>query len=328
MTQTDNTEEELTKLLTDEKNKFEWSSHVPWKQYKSVLVIGMGGGCDVFSAYAMKNILSSSFPSIKFFFGNCIGLRDLSKHKKLTECLYQVQVHSEISPNENYYTTTILEESLYKNPNSDSKEDDKERFFEGPYLLLVKHKKLNAKEDKLSTIEKVTAENTKGLLEAWSHLKVDLIISIDNGGDSLTGGIDYVEHVELGRDKQVKYALESQTNIDYLYVVMGPGCDGESEKSSLSKGLLDNIQSFLGYFMLTESLVSQLRSCAKFLPPQRTPNIIFDAYNKFQNQDKKTILLDDLIQIDRGVKPFIPLRWLISAWVFSKCKIFAKGTNS
>merc|ERR1719320_1044554 len=65
------------------------------KSYSRILVIGMGGGCDVFSAYAVclslkkifgqeHNILYANTKSVSFL------KSDLEGHEKITEGLYKL----------------------------------------------------------------------------------------------------------------------------------------------------------------------------------------------------------------------------------------------
>ena len=90
--------------------------NIAWARYKKVLITGMGGGCDVFSAYALFTALRSKLPGTQLLFGNCTGNRpSLSAHRQLTPCLYAVARHCEIrAGNNGYYGSTALEESLFQ----------------------------------------------------------------------------------------------------------------------------------------------------------------------------------------------------------------------
>lgn len=69
----------------DENKEFNLETQINLTKFKRIGIIGMGGGCDVFSAFAYYKFLSNYFMTIKekqdnkeipiLFFGNCTGLR-------------------------------------------------------------------------------------------------------------------------------------------------------------------------------------------------------------------------------------------------------------
>ncbi len=186
----------------------------------------MGGGCDVFSAYSIFHELSTTIPQqidkkeINFYFGNCTGLRaSIYSHKQLTEYFYEITRKSTLEENKKYWGTSMLEESLYRLPRTkgkgkeEEKEKEKKGGFAGPYLCVVPIKKPKDElvtRHNLKTMNLITEYNSKALIDGWKHLNIDLVIAIDNGGDSITGGIDFHgESMELGRDRQVLHALHT-----------------------------------------------------------------------------------------------------------------------
>ena len=297
----------------------------------------MGGGCDVFSAYSYYKYLSNYFQTTKesptLFFGNCLGLRDdLKRHKKVSNYLYEVHNHDPMKQNvENkHYGTTKLEESI---PFEYDKEND---IFHGPYLFAVPVKKFS---DQINNIKLATVINNEVMSESYKHLDLDLIIGIDNGGDSLTCGIDYTNDPELARDRQVLYSMKNNKyNIPYINYVFGPGCDGESTVEQLQKSMHDKENKYLGQFQLNKELMEIMRERAKYLTEYRTPNIMYAAFNtqskdntnesKENNDDdndknKETDIFKDMVTIQRGKEPRvqIPRLWLYSCWVFSSSKL-------
>ena len=88
--------------------------------------------------------------------------------------------------------------------------------------------------------------------------------------------------------------------------MFGLGCDGESTKEMILASIEQEKHSFKGTFSIAEiaklwSLVSE-----RFLPKDRTPNIILSAF-KLSNQE---------IEIPRHRKPLIPVEWLKVGIVF------------
>ena len=279
----------------------------------------MGGGCDVFSAYSYYKYLSNYFSTnIKekeapiLYFGNCLGLRDdLKKHKKVSDYLYEIHDHDPMKQNvvNTHYGTTKLEESI---PFEYDKEKD---IFHGPYLFAVPIKKFS---EEINNISLATMINNFVMSESFKYLDLDLIIGIDNGGDSLTCGIDYNNHPQLARDRQVLYSMKNNKyNIPYIHFVFGPGCDGESTKDQLLKSIHNQENKYLGQFKLNKEIMEIMRERSKYLTDTRTPNIMYSAFNDNKNN------MDDMLTIPRGRKPRIqiPRLWLYSCWVFSTSKL-------
>ena len=158
----------------------------------------MGGGCDVFSAYAYYQHLSNYFKSLNtttsyplLFFGNCLGLRpDLIKHKKVCNYLYEVRTHQKFEANTAHYGTTRLEQSI------PFEYDAKNKIFHGLYLFAVPIKQFS---EQINNIKLATTVNNEALSESLNYLQTDLIIGIDIGGDSLTCGMDFKNDPELAR---------------------------------------------------------------------------------------------------------------------------------
>jgi len=144
---------------------------------------------------------------------------------------------------------------------------------------------------------------------------------VDNGGDSLTGGIDFHEHVELGRDTQVGLALkqfQASGAGEYLHVVMGPGCDGESSQAALAAARDRLIAT--GQYVGSVDLVSLLQETfarTEILGDARTPNIMYNAAKLLREAPPGK--RDELIMVvprGKDPRPLIPATWLCSAWIF------------
>lgn len=150
----------------------------------------------------------------------------------------------------------------------------------------------------------------------------DVIIGVDTGGDSLTGGVELKEAKELhkgvvdrttGRDVQVLNILKNLT-IETHHVVFAPGCDGESTvdelKTALFKASSTAKLSCSGSFSL-EPMISTLKATCANLDETRTPRIILSAFASSQNEIE--------IPVRRGRKPLcpvVPREWLTRAFDF------------
>lgn len=198
-------------------------------------------------------------------FANCIGERPLpSDHELLTRSLYRVPPTPVPLANGNEgYGTTILEGSV--SPRGD----------EGSPLLIVVPRDGKSK----LPLAQVTSENVAAIGDALDHLRVDCVLAVDLGGDSLTGGIDYEGgSFEFGRDRQVLHALAASGR-RVVQLVFGPGCDGESSiaamQTAVQKAADDG--SLIGVLPLTEELVPEMARMAANLSASRTPNILARA---------------------------------------------------
>ena len=233
--------------------------YLPEKAGSRILVLGTGGGCDILSAQAICEALQLRRPDLVFLLGNTISPR-----KGMSKCttldvksgqLLCVNHHQPLEPeNTGYYGTLRLEQSVF----------DVDQPLRGPYLFVVPHQTKGKVEDILQAFGQYVTE-------ALSHLQVDMVISVDNGGDSLTGGVDFKEDKRLGRDMQMMDALRKHESV---HIVMGPGCDGESTVEQLNQAKRDHA---VQAYPIPTSILTKLTIDARFLQANRTPNIITQA---------------------------------------------------
>ena len=139
------------------------------------LVLGMGGGCDVFAAYAIAQAWAAQEKS-EVLYANCIGARKLpDDHVPITPHLYRLAPAAvPLEPGDEAYGSTRLENSVPRGPDG------------SPLLFIVPRKGSDG-----AILEEVTAENKEAICGAISALRLDYIIAVDLGGDSLTGGVDF-----------------------------------------------------------------------------------------------------------------------------------------
>jgi hypothetical protein len=220
-------------------------------------------------------------------------------------------------------------------------------------LSVVIEKKLS---DAYATVDAVTDRNCELLNEGWDQQGFDLIVAIDNGGDSVSGGIDFKHDPRLARDMQVSVALErwkraniaKGNEVDALHVVFGPCCDGETteedmlaavgkkfelavaspravetekgdkESESATARALEFSSKFLGEWMIDGAV---LRKSAEFCAPlgeKRTPSIMYTAHGIYHACKPEHVIKVPLRTfVTRGKCPCVSMKLLCTAWIFS-----------
>lgn len=279
--------------------RFVWDTYL--SQRKRVLVLGMGGGCDVFAAYAVALQIGNKFPSATVLYGNCISPRNLDGHQQLAAHLFAVPAGDPVVlEDKGYYGTTMLEQSLPRGP-------------EGSPLLFVVPKKTGK-------IEEVSRENQQSLLQSLQKVAPDFVIGVDNGGDSLTGGIDFESDPELGRDRQVLRAL-SKSGVSFLHLVAGPCCDGESTEAEMRRAMTaaDEVGSYLGSFSLADTLPSMFKLSSQ-LDASRTPNVMHSALvgelEAVGEAMGSSSAARGRVIVPRHRHPVVPVEWLTHGFIF------------
>ena len=276
------------------------------------IVIGMGGGCDVFAATALGRLWQSQSPDgATVLFANCIGDRALpDDHEPVAPGLFKIPTNPvPLVPGDEAYGTTRIECSV------------EPRGPEGaPFLIVV------PKDGKSGlSLEEVTKANCDAVSSALTALRVEQVIAVDMGGDSLTGGTDFAGgSFEFGRDRQVLHALGA-SGIPFTQIIFGPGCDGESSIPAMQKAVAqaDSDGNLVGIVPLAE-LVAQMREMAKTLSLDSTPNILARAFDTLKaRQEGGGGPEDELCTITRhGNTQAVPWSWLTVGLVMkgqSKC---------
>jgi len=283
-----------------------------------ILVIGMGGGCDIFSAYAiclsLSKILSEEHEILYANTKSANFLKtDLQGHEKVTEWLYKVpkqQIILDHGCDENYYGTSKLTQSLPRHSNG------------SPYILVL----ATQSKDPVTA----TRENEAGINEAFEVLKTDFIIGVDTGGDCLTGGLDWEGSVELGRDVQMQNAIV-QSGIPHLILAFGPGSDGESSVKTMNEAVttLQKQRCFLGAFSLKDLLI-EVRPYTENLSPLRTPNICYSAFKGQTPKEGSQIVegVEYLKLVRYASTQWIPRSWLTYGLAFEFSPSVLKGNHN
>jgi hypothetical protein len=270
---------------------------------KNLFVLGIGGGSDVVGAYAIARIIQKSSPSSQISYGLCISYKnDYSGFTKLNENLYVRSVEHIENPDDLHTSLALV-----------IKMEEYDRELEPPFLIARP-----PKYDKLKNQARLSDYNTmvqNSFENAINFIKPDLIIAVDLGGDSLTCGVED----EYSFDRTGLRALK-QIGSPFIYIVLGPGCDGKSTIEMLQSALAKEISfnSFIGEFSLDEVVKYMKPVSSNTLSTDRTPNIISNAKSKIHETPE---LKNAFTEIPRHRKPTIPIEWLIKGIAFDGLKL-------
>lgn len=252
----------------------------PSVEAKRVLVAGVGGGCDIITAYALAEQLRAGQPQALVYANTKRrihhGLTHVTKH--IFSIPRWMRALRFLATKRN---ATRIEQRV---PPGD----------EGsPWLLhLSKHR-----------------DSRQRLAEELAEQGFDLIIAVDTGGDSVA---ESATSGERGTDKLMVAALKS-LGTPFLLVVAGPGCDGEAPFEDLAQAFeqLRSEGRYAGCFSLGPMLTAFAAYGAP-LEDIRTTNVILAAHEK---RLEKAAQRGSFI-VPRGVRPAIPAAWLLRAFVF------------
>jgi hypothetical protein len=206
---------------------------------RNVLVVGLGGGCDIISAYALAVMLKSANPE-KIVYGNT--KRPSREMEKIARSHVQPLAGLPRSVDEIGYSIPDMTEDC-------------------PLVF---------------TIPWELGESLIGeIAEEVAALNCDLLIGVDTGGDSL---FDNPLTGSEGRDKQMLRVLQS-VDLPLLHVVFAPGSDGETTYGEMRSCFAEKrrLGEYRGCFSL-EPMIPLMKQLAAHLRKERTPNIIVAAF--------------------------------------------------
>jgi uncharacterized radical SAM superfamily Fe-S cluster-containing enzyme len=255
-----------------------------------IFVLGIGGGNDAVGAYAVARLIKRAHPNSEILYGSC-----LSSDKK------------------NYIGFVKICEGLYIR-------DLNEEFNESPTLRLVQRLKIFDKDFCTPYVLISDSKRETGRIsnEALDYFKEYTIITIDNGGDSLTGG---KEDDDKGFDyKNVMYLKEK--GLSFLHIILSLGCDGESNIEKIKEMINYQSQSIIGEFAMDEIALLISPMIGDISSPERknvdTTVIILEAACFLKN-NKNT---DELYTVPRHERSTqVPYVWLNKAIVFCGQKL-------
>lgn len=240
----------------------------------NILILGVGGGCDIFSAYCYsKYLLSILNHEVKIIIGNTKRVnKDISNLKLISKHIYGLYPKSNI-----------------KNKLNKRMDIEHLPFSHDNIIIMLPQSDM--------------IEECNELIEELQFEKWDLIISVDTGGDSICD--DLSKKNKDNRDIEMIEILKSivnKTNSLYYHIIYGLGSDGENNEIVISKSLnkfKDN-RKYIGTYNITDEMYYILGQYSKYFDKNRTINILFN--NSYNNKKYESIC--------RGEKYIIPTIWL------------------
>lgn len=250
---------------------------------KRVLVVGLGGGCDIISAYALAQMLrrlKATAPA-EIVYANT--KRDADEAlQPIAPNVYRVPTKvRKLAAGEFVHGTTQIDQAVKRGDRG------------CPWILRLSREEANQQQLRASLRQ----------LAEW-----DLIIAVDTGADSV---VATAESGEDGRDKTM-FRILRNLDTPLLHVLVAPGCDGETSFADLRETFrrLTEAGQYLGCFAL-DPMLAAYREFAESLEPERTPNIILAAFEGTLPPGPNGGLM-----VPRGMEPEIPGSWLTRAFVF------------
>jgi len=252
-------------------------------------VLGIGGGNDVVGAFTVATIIKKTHPKSHVIYGSCLAKK------------------------ENYIGFSMISEGLYIRDSKNSELNEK------PTLRIVQ--KLKKFDSDLGEPYVIIADNEKKservTKESIDFFKEYTIITIDNGGDSLTGGkdgkkgFDYLNLMYLKNIKQ-----------SFFHIILGLGCDGESDIDKIKDMFQYQSQAIIGEFIMDEIAKILQQMMTDIVSPERknvdTTAIILEANNHILNNPKS----EELYLIPRHERNLqVPYSWINTAIVFCGQKL-------
>jgi hypothetical protein len=244
---------------------------------RKVLVLGVGGGCDVISAYAVARLLPGEVGR-EAVYGNTKkreekGLEAISPH------IFRLSdPPTAITPGQPTHGKTVIDRSVPRGPGG------------CPFIVMLPdHVNESA----------VSAEIVA--------LGFDAVLGVDTGGDSIVGQ----EERGSGRDKRMLRVLR-RTGLPLWLAVLAPGSDGEASFDKLRKAIRSRIEQgrYRGCFSL-EPALADLRGLSEPLTDRRTPRIIVAGAEDRLERDEAGRCV-----VPRGLRPAVPREWLTHGFVF------------
>ncbi len=262
---------------------------IPELRGMRVLVVGVGGGCDIISAHAFAQVLRDHEPA------SIVCANTKPRGDERLECIspHVLKVPQEravLVPGTRTHGTTLIDQSV---PRGDGG---------CPFILLLPQGE----------------EHADALVKEIQSLGFDMVFSIDTGADSIvaeaTSGPD-------GRDRRMLRLL-SRLHLPWFHVAISPGCDGETTFDQIVTAVstLSRSGAYKGRLPVAP-MVSTMRELGVPLKDTRTPNIIAAVCRP----NVVGVAGEEAVTIPRGIRPKIPRRWLCSALVFDLCEWYQDG---
>jgi hypothetical protein len=207
---------------------------------QKALVLGLGGGCDIITAFALSTLLGG-----RVVYANT-KVDNVGPVEKITAHIVRVS-GPQLDPAHRVrgYGRARIDHSVPRGPDG------------CPWIVLLG--------------DEAAERELPGEIRS---LGFDVLIGVDTGGDSIArkGGRGH-----RGRDQRMLRLL-LQTGLPVLHVVVAPGSDGEAAYEDLRAEFTSHAEQgrYAGCFSL-EPILPILRSHSPSLSPTRTPRIILAA---------------------------------------------------
>jgi len=257
---------------------------------ENFFVLGIGGGNDVVGAYTVATIIKNTHPESKVIYGSCLSANkeNYIGFSPISEGLY-IRDSINTEPNENHSLRLV---QTLKKFDSDLGE---------PYVIIADDKRKNGRIVK----------------ESIDYFKEYTFITIDNGGDSLTGG----KEGKNGFDYKNVMCLKDMKK-SFLHIIFGLGCDGESSIERIKNMLNYQSQAIIGMFVMDEIAKILLPMMPDIQHPERknvdTTMIVLEANNHMLSNPKS----EELYLIPRHERNIqVPYAWVNTAVVFCGQKL-------
>jgi len=254
-------------------------------------VLGIGGDNDVVGAFTVATIIKKTHPESKVIYGSC-----LSTKKK------------------NYIGFSQISEGLYIRDLKNSELNEHHSL-----KLVQKLKKFDCDLGEPYVITAGDERKTERITrESIDYFKEYTVITIDNGGDSLTGGKEGkngFDHKNLMCLKNIKQS--------FLHIILGLGCDGESDIDKIKNMLQYQSQAIIGEFVMDEIAKILQPMMPDIRCPERvnvdTTAIILEANNHMlTNPESEELYL--IPRHERNIQ--VPYFWVNTAIVFCGQKLY------
>lgn len=250
--------------------------------YEKIFILGLGGGCDIISARAVRFLFDFSEHS-KINYGN--SKRKLEDDlERITANIHRVPPNPKPNVCDEHYIdidptgTTNIDRSIPWEPDG------------RPFIV------------------RCNKNSIKELPREIESLDFDLIIGVDTGGDAMIEG---AKSGSRGRDKEMVDILK-QSEVPFLLFIVGPGCDGESQERQILKAFHDQDEAgkYLGSCSI-EPLMPSFETLASNLGENRTPNILKRVFRGELAPNER-----GKIVIPREIRPAISKIWLTHCFAF------------
>ena len=257
---------------------------------KRILILSIGGGNDYIGAYSIAKLISKFYSEVDLVFASSIEIN--GEYKPLTKLNEYLFTIDDFLPEFDFeiknHSIRLIAQGI-KNENMNL-----------PYFVAINNDK---------------PENIKTAYQKlFDEVMPDCIFTVDNGGDSITGGLDGANGFD---QTNLQALLEMGKKIHHL--VIGPGCDGESSIEDFNDCILMQLENFRGIFDIgkaVELIYSNVRHNSEVMLEMdhrwSTMRIIIEAIQKV-----KQGFGDELFTVPRHNKnQKIPFNILQSVLVF------------